>query len=261
MPSQLRRHSMVPNLRRVKVQYGVVLGQQVATGLLIMATSHEEALNRMLERVGTISVGELRSAIARLLECDRTEQELADWRFRRGKLKKVCDEIIPVDRLFRYLGISEGTVSFPLDNKVPDCHWSPAGSPTSIGIEVTIAQGRARYILSKELVENGLSRGYLSLSDDAEKEEVEVATSSQRVMYTSKEALSSMLDGIKRCLREKNDAKYVEMILVIEADLTPLRPVNWEEMIPELRELAESMPFSQIFIVGKGERLIGMRIK
>ncbi len=224
-------------------------------------TPLDEALDRLHERLGRISIEEFHAEVSALLDLDRTEEELTDWRLRRRRLKKVCDEVIPVDRFLRYRNITQGELSFPLDSNVPDCFWYRDSNTAPIGIEVTVAQGRARHILATELIENDVSRGFLDLRDDANREEAAKAANSQRIMYRTETALASVSSGIQRCLREKDHSKYQGMILIIEADFTPLRPVAWNAMLPELTAQARSMPFREIHTIGKGEKLLGYQLK
>ena len=228
-------------------------------------SEHSDALDYVLSiaQTGT-PVGDLQHALDALLTTDRTEVELADWRLRRGRLKKVCDEILPVTRLVRFLGESNGHVRFPLDSKAPDCYWRRAQEGSPIGVEVTISQGRARHILGTELVtapRGSAVRGFLSLQDDAGKRMTEAAKRSSRAMYSTPQALASTGDGIRRCLREKDHEKYRGMILLIEAPLETLPAQRWQALQPALREEAQRLPFQSVFVLGNGERLPGLQLK
>jgi hypothetical protein len=190
--------------------------------------------------------------------------ELADWRLRRGRLKKVCDEIIPVMRLARFLGESHGHVLFPLDSKVPDCFWQRSNEGSAVGVEVTISQGHARHILGTELVtapRGSAVRGYLGLQDDAGKRTTEAAKRSSRAMHSTPQALTSVGDGVRRCLRQKDHEKYRGMILVVEAPLESLPAQRWHALQPALREEARRLPFHSVFVLGNGERLPGLQLK
>jgi hypothetical protein len=228
-------------------------------------SDHAEALDYLLAVAHKgASVPDVQTAIERLLASDPTDSDMADWRLRRGKLKKVCDEILPVVRLLKFLGENGGSLQFPLNNKVPDCFWcaQPGDSPT--GIEVTISQGRARHILGTELVgapRGRVVRGFLELQDDAPKKKVEAARKSRRTMYSTQQALEAARSGISRSLRAKNHVKYRGMVLVIEAPLESLPSERWKALEPLLRGIAEPLPFRSVFVLGHGERLPAMQLK
>lgn len=225
-------------------------------------TEHNDALNALLKSVQEtkVPIGELHTKLDHLLACDRTPEELRQWRTSSGPLKKLCDEVLPVARTFRFFNVTEGTVTFPLDNKVPDCWWHREGKEP-VGIEVTVAQGRARHLLARELEEKGTGRGFLGLQDTATSEEAKAAANSKRTMYTTGQAREAMRTALLHCMRQKNDPKYNGMILVIETDMTPIRSVDYESLIPELKECADSTPFSEIYAVGKGEKLLALKLK
>jgi hypothetical protein len=229
------------------------------------ALSHSEALDRLLSTAQQDApIAILQDALTQLLDAERSEAEMVDWRLRRGKLKKVCDEIIPVARLMRYLGAKRGTLRFPLDSKVPDCFWTPSSAGRPIGIEVTIAQGRGRHILAEELVRaprGGITRGFVSLQDGAPKAQVKATKESQRAMYSTAQALNAVGGGILRCLHEKNQEKYRDMVLVIEAPLEALPQERWKTLQPDLAAEAKSLPFQRVFVLGGGERLPVLELK
>lgn len=225
-------------------------------------TEHSDALNALLKIVQEtkVPIGELQAKLEHLLACDRTPEELRRWRRASGPLKKVCDEILPVSRTFRFFNVTNGALAFPLDNKVPDCWWYREGKEP-IGIEVTVAQGRARHLMARELEAEGIGRGFLALQDTATDEEAEAAAESKRTMYTKEQAREAMRRALLHCMSQKNEPKYEGMILVIETDMTPIRGADYESLVPELKEIADSTPFSAIYAIGKGEKLLGLKLK
>ncbi|MBI2739528.1 MAG: hypothetical protein HYX38_23655 [Rhodospirillales bacterium] len=175
-------------------------------------------------------------------------------------MKKLTDELFPVSRLFTFRRITRGFVSFPLDSNVPDAWWHRGEK--KVGIEVTISQGRARNILGEELVNaKGVVRGYLGLQDDAKPKEVKAAKESKRAMYARNEPLGTVASGILRCLKKKNAKKYEDMILVIEAPLLPLAPDRWRPLVPRLKKAAKGLPFAEIYVLGRSDKLVGLKIK
>lgn len=225
-------------------------------------TPHAEALAALLAKAkNRISIKELHERFESLIaEGNRTREEVDDYRRHRGDVKKLCDEIFPVSRFFKHRNISKGFVSFPQDSEVPDAWWHKGKK--KVGIEVTISQGRARQVLAEELVATkSTARGYLGLQDDASKEEVEKAKKSERTMYMTAQALSSTEKGILRCLTRKSGTKYEAMILVIEAPLSSLAPERWEPMVAPLKEAAKDLPFAEVYVLGKSDKLMGLKIK
>ncbi|TAJ40922.1 MAG: hypothetical protein EPO55_07430 [Reyranella sp.] len=224
-------------------------------------TPHSVALKKLLEKAkDTISVEELNERLDGLVNGDRTQAEIDDYRLHRGTVKKLTDEIFPVSRLLRYRRIKNGLVSFPLDSHVPDAWLTRKGS--KVGIEVTISQGVARNVLGNKLVKaKGAVGGYSGLQDDAKKKAIKAAAKSERAMYSTKEAQASVEKGILACLKKKNAKKYAGMTLLIEAPLGSLPFKRWKPLVPRLKKAAKDMPFSQIYVVSKSDKVMGMRIK
>lgn len=226
-----------------------------------MKTEHTSAIQKLLALAKAgIGIRDLHSELALLLQHKRTAEELAAWNLRSGLLKKLCDEVILVDRYFSYYEISEGTLVFPQDSEPRDCIWQRNGKPC-IKIEATVSQGAARHIMSKELLETGQSSGYLGLSDDATNEEKWAAATAEREGYTADYPLTSVANGVRRCLREKNKSEYAGMILLIEEDFLALSSDRWNAIVPELTIAAKDSPFAEVYVLGKSKTLVGLKIK
>jgi hypothetical protein len=106
------------------------------------------------------------------------------------------DEVMPVARLLMAVGHKYEFVQFQLNNDIPDCFmWREAASVPE-GLEVTIAQGRARYFMAKELVQTGQGRGFADLQDDDDVEAFRGAFSRDSDGYTRDEALDSVRRSI-----------------------------------------------------------------
>ena len=226
-----------------------------------METPHAIALKDLLAKAqDKISIKELRQRLQGLIEGERSQQEVNDYRLHRGTVKKLTDELFPVSRLFAYRRITRGFVSFPLDSKWPDAWWHRGKN--RVGIEVTISQGRARNILGQELVNaTGAVRGYLGLQDDAKPREVKAAKKSERAMYATDEPLGTVARGILHCLKRKNAKKYEDMILVIEAPLLLLASDRWKPLVPTLKKAAKGLPFVEVYVLGRSDKLVGLKIK
>ena len=167
--------------------------------------------------------------------------------------KKLSDEICPVMRFLMANKMTDGVVSFPLNDQIPDCWYLPATSQDRIGIEVTIALGRERIELGRELVEKGIGRGFIGLQDDAPKASFEKSLSRQRVMYSTDHAISETKKAIISCLSMKNKQQYEGMILIVQAPLRSLPVERWEGMAQNLTIEAAPLPFKEIYLIGNSD--------
>lgn len=194
-------------------------------------SSTTEALDRLLAKIKTkIEIGHFHNELDAFLHRSRSLEELKDTRLRRGRLKKIYDEVFPVRRFLRYSNLSRGHVMFPFDDHVPEC-WLWRGSAHGrVGIEVTVAQGTERYHLATELVEQGVAPGFIGLSDDDNKEEFMAARARSRIMYSTEHALAAIRSGVATCLKKKNHPKYDGMILLTLAPLESLPQRRWKKV-------------------------------
>ena len=110
------------------------------------------------EGVPTSGLTELLSAA---FKGERGAKDVDDYRLGTRPWKKLRDEVSPVSAYLNFKGL-EGNVRFPLDNKVPDAWFTPDGG-APVGIEVTRALGRTDYELAREMVRDGIGRGFLGL--------------------------------------------------------------------------------------------------
>lgn len=200
-----------------------------------------------------VRVADLQAHLKRLFARDRSDEDLNDYRLSRKRWKKLADEVTPVSRFLRFRKIHVGRVRFPLNDNPPDAWLWQDDKAKPTGIEVTIAQGRERFHLARELVRKGMGRGFIGLSDDAPSAEFDRAVSRQRIMYTSARALTAIGDGICRCLLEKNKPGYAGYTLLIQAPLRSLPYERWEAIKPELRASAANLPFREVHVIGNAE--------
>lgn len=219
-------------------------------------------LSRLYSRLQAWTANhELQTAVDEYFCGPRSSSEIADYRARRGQLKKLRDEIVPIRDYLKSLKF-EGDVRFPLDNSVPDCWIRQDINSKPIGIEITVAQAREQHLLGEELNNNKLGRGFLGLNDGATSEAFRARLDKPRIMYTSDLALRVVTDGIRLCLEKKNKLKYKGLTLVIEAPLGLIPNERWESAHAELRSAAEQTPFKQIYVIGDRESyLFGFPIK
>lgn len=209
-----------------------------------------------------VTPGELNSLLTVAFSDERSPDDLKDYRSGKRQWKKLKEEVSVVNRYFRYRGIEHGRVRFPLDSHPPDCWFTkPCGQIT--GIEVTIAMGRAKSLLGKQLAEDGHGSGFITLQDDADKDDFKNALSGEPKMYSTYETktrrqpgvLKAVCCGIMKCLKKKNESKYEGMILLVEADLAALPSGRWLEIVPDLCKSARDTPFSEVHVVaGAGQQ-------
>lgn len=163
--------------------------------------------------------------------------------------KKLADEVSPISRFLDYRKIESGRIRFPLSNEPPDCFlWIPPNKEP-LTIEVTIAQGKERYFLKKELVQTGEGRGFVGVGDDQDNQQFKDAVDKERQMYESSQALIAIRDGILRCLSHKKVQSPMD-ILIIEAPLNILPFEYWDMIKIELREAAANLSFREIHVIG-----------
>jgi hypothetical protein len=221
-----------------------------------MSAFDATALSEFYARVsspGGVSVAHLQAQLEELFGLYRSAEDLSDYRLSRQPWKKLADEITPISRFLRFRNIRLGQVRFPLDNDPPDAWFWPNRKAVPVGIEVTIAQGTERFHLATELVRKGASRGFIGLADDAHPAEFESAMAKSRVMYTSDRALSTIGDGILRCLSRKNKPKFSGYTLLIQAPLMSLPRERWNKIKPKLRAAAANLPFSEVHVISNAD--------
>lgn len=209
-----------------------------------------------------IPIAEFEQALVDYFQGERSAAELADYRAKRGAVKKLRDEVVPMYHHIKFTR-AHGEVRFPLDNHIPDC-WlrdSPAATPR--GLEVTVAQSREQQRLGRQMNEQrGMIPGFLGLPDDAPEMVYKERLARGRVMHSSEGALRVVGDGIKSCLRKKDRPEYQGHDLLIEAPLLILPSERWALIEGDLRAAARCLPFREIHVIGDhGTLQFGFRIK
>lgn len=207
-----------------------------------------------------INTDELAQLLSNAFSAERSSKDIDDYRLRTRPWKKLREEVSPVSAFLSFSDLV-GNVRFPLDSKFPDAwFWREEGP--SMGIEVTQALGRTDYELSKELVRNGYSHGFLGLQDNATKAEFSYALQRGDKMYSSKQALTTVTEGIKRCLINKKSPKYNGMWLLVLAPLNNLPRDQWKLVVPTLADAAVATSFDQIYVFCReGQQPWGFQIK
>lgn len=201
-------------------------------------------------------------ALADYFEGPRSAAELADYRAKRGNVKKLRDEVVPVLHHVRFTK-AQGEIRFELNNDVPDCWLRGGPNEAQQGLEITVAQSREQQRLGRLMNETkGMVPGYLGLPDDASEAHYKTRLERGRVMYSSDGALAAIGNGIKACLLKKNHPKYAGYDLLIEAPLHSLPEERWSRIQDDLRAAASALPFREIHVIGDQDRSpFGFRIK
>ncbi|MYZ49478.1 hypothetical protein [Propylenella binzhouense] len=210
------------------------------------------ALVNLLSRVRDWTpIPEFSSLMQAYFVSDRSEAEKARHREKKGDLKKVRDEIIPVFHHVLAMNLA-GDVRFALNDAVPDC-WIRTLNAPERGTEVTIALARAAYEQGRALNERGEAPGFLPFQDDAPAEAFRNAVTAERKAYSTDQAIRLVCEGIDRCLRRKAGPRYADLDLLIEAPLNLLPREAWTAALPRLEASARSSPFREVHVVGDPE--------
>ncbi|OYX41937.1 MAG: hypothetical protein B7Z02_13700 [Rhodobacterales bacterium 32-67-9] len=208
-----------------------------------------------------ISVADLPSMIDKVCAETREPTDIHNRRTSADPWKKFEDEVCPVSRFLKCRGFVNGHVRFPLDDQVPDAWYSPGGRAKPIGIEVTIALGKQRYVLADHLNQHGCGPGFLDESDD-DFNALRKSAAKPHEMYSTEQALERFKEGINERLCGKNEPKYKGFILVIDAPLEVLPQERWGAILDDLTKEASCLPFSEVHVVSdRAGALSGFKLK
>ncbi len=209
-----------------------------------------------------IAIEDFQKKLGDLFNRARQDDDVKEYRIGRGEWKKLRDEVLPVSCYFFYRKISTGKVRFLLSNEPPDCmYWGEGDKKNEKSVEVTIAQGRERFFLGKRLNEEKMAGGFLGLGDEKNNDDFEKAIASDRVMYSTEQALDAIKSGVLRCLERKKNHNPMD-VLLIAANLIVLPFERWEKIIPELARASEGMPFMEVHVIADGDlKGMGFTIK
>jgi hypothetical protein len=180
---------------------------------------------------------------------ERTGDEHDDIQPHRGIYKKLYEEVIQITQGLVLQGREQHYVQFPLDSNPPDAWLLLEVTKQRVGIEATMALGKAGYFLGKELVEKGEGRGFLELQDDDEDSEFILAMRGEGEAYSPEEAFRTVVSGVERCLGRKGDpVRYRGMILLIAAPLWWLPRDSWMELPQAVARIVSESPFDEIYV-------------
>ena len=206
-------------------------------------------------------ISDFQDALTEYFHGERCPAEIADYRARRGHLKKLRDEVVPVSSYVTFICFT-GEIRFQLNDSIPDCWVRQTPTSNPLGMEVTVAQAREQQALGEELNTKGIGRGFLGLYDEASSTAFRERLSRPRAMYSTEQAVKIVCGGIKRSIEKKNKSKYKDFSLLVEAPLSLLPDERWSAIEDELRIAAASKPFQKIYIISNRDtRLYGFPIK
>ena len=209
-----------------------------------------------------IEVTEFQRTLDEHFSRHRSKTDLDDYRLSKGLWKKLADEVSPVSHYFKYRKVCAGRIRFPLNSQPPDCFYYPNEKEIPVGLEVTIAQARERFHLKKEMVETGVGRGFIGVSDDAPQGDFDTAMAKDQTMHETNFTLSSIKEGILRCLARKNQPIFIGCTLIIEAPMTTLPFERWCSIIDELSAKAVTLYFHAVHVISaEDEEPKGFQIK
>jgi hypothetical protein len=199
---------------------------------------------------GWMPLAAFEQALAEYFDVPRPAAELADYRAKRGAVKKLRDEIVPILRHVRFTKAT-GEIRFDLSSDVPDCWLRDRPNAPPQGLEVTVAQSREQQRLGQQMAETKeMVPGFLGLPDNVPEPLYKKRLERGRIMRSPDGALQATVDGIKACLRKKNRPKFARHDLLIEAPLFGLSTERLGILENDLRSAASTLPFREIHIIG-----------
>lgn len=198
------------------------------------------------------TIAELNARLSPLFSNDRSRGQVDDYRRTTRPWKKIRDEVVPALRFFQNTAPT-ARLRFPLDNGPADAWVWYEGSSEPIGVELTVAQGRARNLVAERMIATGWSPGFFSLQDNDDDAAFARARNAERIMRSTEGILDTMEQALRRCLEAKNRPGYAGFILLIVANFGIMEAAKWQPLLARLTSEAEEMPFGSIYAVPEGE--------
>ena len=227
-----------------------------------MKAAPDTPSGKLLSQLGSwMSILDFEQAMTAYFLGERSKEEVAAFRAKKGAMKKLRDEVSPVLHHIRFTQAT-GDIRFELNSNIPDCWLRANASAQPQGLELTCAQSYEQHILGEEMNKGKVTPGFLGLPLDAKPKFAEAKLARGRVMYTSDSALKAVGTSIKQCLTKKNKAKFAGHNLLIEAPLSCLPRQRWAQIEDDLKQAASVLPFKEIHIIGDQDtKPFGFRIK
>lgn len=227
--------------------------------MLNETASEIERLKQRLQQWTTVE--EFDEAVTAYFKSERSKEDIANYRSKRGSMKKLRDEITPVHRHVMFTQ-KQGEIRFALNDDIPDVWFRENSSASSCGMEVTVALSREQHYLGRELNEKGVGRGFIGIQDDAPIEDFDKKLNRNRSAYSSQQVLKTVEVAINRCFLKKNNKKYSGHDLLVEAPLGLIPKERWSQIDLGLRRAAATLPFREVHVIGNRDGgLFGFQLK
>lgn len=194
-----------------------------------------------------MTVGDFIDQRAQLTPFIRSAGLMPDYRFARGRVKKLRDEVAPMIRFVVAHAEINDVIQFPLDDGPVDCNLRHSNDRHR-KVQITVAQGYERFNCIDELHKTGSGRGFLGLTDDMSEEEFKSAMSHERGMYSHQEAQQTIVKAVRLCIEKKANKSGADTLL-IEAPLNYLPMERWNDLACNFLGEIKSAPFLDIFLV------------
>lgn len=72
-------------------------------------------------------------------------------------------------------------------------------------------------------------------------------------MYTADQAINAVAGGVRACFAKKNQAKFADFWLIVQAQLRSLPRERWVRLMDDLAVDAAILPFSQVHVVSDSD--------
>lgn len=210
---------------------------------------HLKAMESELSSEDGVSTDRLHAMLNEAFDMERSIEDIEAYNVGKRDWQKLRDEISPISTFLQREDFSGG-IRFP-DDDPPDAWFTPRGEAV-IGIEVTRALGRGDAELSKKLVREGSSPGFVELPDTAPKADFEKALTRGRVVHNPRAIVNALSEGISIALSKKDKPIYEGMWLLIIAPMNMVDPARADMLAETLIAQAESAPFSRVYVTNDG---------
>jgi hypothetical protein len=185
----------------------------------------------------------------------------AAYRLGKGRTKRLRDEVTPVATLIRHHAAPEDRIQFPLNSGVPDCnvwHANPARHRT---VETTVIQARSRLNVMTELNNTGWGRGFLGVTDDAPTRDFEKAMNQEREAYSTEQVQTTTLHELALCAANKAHSQAHTLVIDVGTSMEALASSRWFAMRTALAEPVKNLSFSEIYLVGRSDEDLCLKLK
>jgi hypothetical protein len=184
-------------------------------------------------------------------QSSREQWEIEAYREKRGPLKRLRDEIVPVYNHLRFIGF-QGEVKFTMSNDPPDA-WIRVSDGLAVGLEVTVALARSQFEGGKRLNRQSSSPGFPHLQDNNPQALFDRWAEDPGRMIETGELFQLTTAGISDCIIGKNRPAYEGFELLVEVPVFRLPCDRWPSVFETLRSVAAETPFQHVHIISSHE--------